>query len=89
MIKQFGLSQREAAEKLGITPAAVCQYLAKKRGNTDIFNDIIIKEITMSAERIIKTGDSIVLLETCRICKIVQKTNDGSVVCKDPENDNE
>ena len=27
-----GMSQREAAEKLGITPAAVSQYLHKKRG---------------------------------------------------------
>ena len=31
MINDFGLSQKEAAEKLGITPAAVCQYLSNKQ----------------------------------------------------------
>jgi len=32
MINKFGLSQKEAALKLGVTPAAVCQYISKKRG---------------------------------------------------------
>ena len=32
MINNFGLNQKEAAEKLGVTPAAVCQYISKKRG---------------------------------------------------------
>jgi len=36
LIKEFGLSQRDAAEKLGLTPSAVCQYLSKKRGKTDL-----------------------------------------------------
>ena len=85
MIKQFGLSQREAAEKLGITPSAVCQYLSKKRGKTDIFDDTIIEEISLSAERIVKNDESIVILETCRICKIVQKIKDFSVICEDSQ----
>jgi len=29
-----GLSQKDAAEKLGLTPAAVSQYLHKKRGSS-------------------------------------------------------
>lgn len=85
MIKQFGLSQREAAEKLGITPSAVCQYLSKKRGKTDIFDDTIIEEISLSAERIVKNDESIVILETCRICQIVQKIKNFSVICKDSQ----
>jgi predicted transcriptional regulator len=32
MIETFGLSQKEAAEKLGITQPAVSQYLAGMRG---------------------------------------------------------
>ena len=32
MINDFGLTQKETAQKLGITPAAVCQYVSKKRG---------------------------------------------------------
>lgn len=73
LIKQFGLSQREAAEKLGLTPAAICQYLSKKRGKTDIFDDTIIEEITISAQRIMQNNGSTVIVETCRICQIVQK----------------
>ena len=73
LIKQFGLSQRQAAEKLGITPSAVCQYLSKKRGKTDIFDETIIQEITISAERIMKNDGTDVVIETCRICRLVQK----------------
>lgn len=74
MIKQFGLSQREAAEKLGLTPAAICQYLSKKRGKNDIFDQTIVKEITISAEKIMKDNGSDVVIETCRICRLIQKS---------------
>jgi predicted transcriptional regulator len=83
LIKRFGLSQRQAAEKLGITPAAVCQYLSKKRGKTDVFDDAIIQEIIISAERIVHNDDSYVILETCRICKIVQKNKKFSQFSED------
>lgn len=70
MISNFGLNQKEAAEKLGMTPAAVCQYLSKKRGNTAIKNEELLKEITLSAERIISQDEVDVIEETCRICKL-------------------
>jgi len=73
LIKQYGLSQREAAEKLGLTPAAICQYLSKKRGKTDIFDETIIEEITISAQRIMQNDGTAAIVETCRICQIVQK----------------
>ena len=73
LIKEYKLSQREAAEKLGLTPAAICQYLSKKRGKEDIFDKKIIQEITISAERIMKNDGSTVIVETCRICRLVQK----------------
>ncbi len=72
LIKRFGLSQRQAAEKLGITPSAVCQYLSKKRGKTDFFDETIIQEIIISAERIKNNGESYAITETCRICKILR-----------------
>ena len=72
MINNFGLNQKETAEKLGVTPAAVCQYLAKKRGKVKIVDELILEEIKKSAERIIKNeGPNIVVPETCRICKIL------------------
>ncbi|DAC72840.1 MAG TPA: transcriptional regulator [Thermoplasmata archaeon] len=87
LIKQYGLSQRQAAEKLGITPSAVCQYISKKRGKTDIFDETIIQEITISAERIIKNGDSHVIVETCRICRLVQKNKQFLDLSDDLQNE--
>ena len=73
MINNFGLSQKEAAEKLGVTPAAVCQYLSKKRGKLNIIDKVMTEEITISAERIIKNNGTSLVVETCRICKVMKK----------------
>ena len=81
MINDYGLSQKEAAEKLGITPAAVCQYISKKRGKIEISDKKVLKEIKASAENIIENGDSSVLSETCRICKIVRASGEFSLIC--------
>ena len=76
MISDFGLSQKETAEKLGITPAAVCQYLSKKRGRSDIADEIILTEIKLSAKNIIDNGNGYIISETCRICKLVRKSTE-------------
>ena len=75
LVFDHGLSQRQAAKKLGITPAAVSQYLSKKRGKYQITDQILIQEIHSSAERIIEHGESVVVVETCRLCKIIKKNN--------------
>ena len=71
IINNFGLNQKETAQKLGVTPAAVCQYLSKKRGKIKIVDKSILTEIDKSAERIIQSDGGIVVSETCRICKIL------------------
>jgi predicted transcriptional regulator len=68
MINKYGLSQKETAEKLCITPAAVSQYLNGKRGKITINNIEIIEEINSSAEVIIKQGDKVLVSEMCRLC---------------------
>ncbi len=78
MIKNYGLSQREAAEMLGITPSAVCQYLSNKRGKIEIHDSGIDKEISISAERIIKNGSDHLVIETCRICRLIQQSKGSS-----------
>ena len=75
MINDYGLNQKETAEKLGITPAAVCQYVSKKRGKLDITDKNILCEINKSAQIIINNGNNNVTSETCRICKMLRKTN--------------
>lgn len=73
MINNYGLNQKMAADKLGVTPAAVSQYLADKRGKINISNSEILIEINYSAEKIINKGSSAVSIEMCRICKILRK----------------
>ena len=81
MINDYGLSQKETAEKLGITPAAVCQYVSKKRGRVDIEDEIILKEIKVSAQNIIDNGDNHIIPETCRICKLLRASSQFPVFC--------
>jgi hypothetical protein len=72
MVNDFGLIQKEAAMKLGITPAAVCMYLTDRRGNIKIRDKKIINEIKVSAENIIKDENRDIIKETCRLCKIIK-----------------
>ena len=81
MINDFGLSQKEAAEKLGVTPAAVCQYVSKKRGRVDISDELVLNEIKLSAEKIIDNGGNSILPETCRICRLLRSSPEFSLFC--------
>ena len=72
MTKNFGLTQKEAAKKLGVTPAAVSQYLSKKRGKTKIIDQDILIEINTTVERIIMYDNVNIVSETCRICQILR-----------------
>ncbi len=61
-----GLSQKAIAEKLGITEAAVSQYMKGKRGSDVDLGNNIKKEIKNSVKNILK-GSS-VIKEIQRIC---------------------
>jgi len=71
MIKN-GLTQKEAAKKLGITDAAVSQYLSEKRGGVEIKDRKILGEIKDSAKRIVAGDKSTMMEETCRICNLIK-----------------
>lgn len=81
MINDFGLSQKEAAEQLGLTPAAVCQYVSNKRGKVDISDESVLNEIKISAGNIIENENSSIISETCRICKLLRSTSEFSLYC--------
>jgi len=74
IINNFGLNQKETAKLLGVTPAAICQYMSKKRGKIEINDKKIIFEINISAERIVQNGTTAVIPEICRICKIIRSS---------------
>jgi len=70
LIKNYGFTQRQAAEKLGLTEASISRYISGKRGEIKKLNKEIIVEIQKSTTRIYK-GDSIIVVEEiCRICDI-------------------
>ena len=69
-----GLSQKETAKKLGITDAAVSQYLSEKRAKIEIKDKKILKEIKKSAERIIAGDESMMIKETCRVCDLLKSS---------------
>lgn len=81
LINEYNLNQKQTAEKLGVTPAAVSQYVSGKRGKVKIIDEKILKEINISAKRIIEKGETAVVGETCRICKIMRKGGLFSFYC--------
>jgi len=71
MINDYGLNQKETAEKLGLTPSAISFYLSGKRGGkVDTNDEELCKEMSRSAKKIIQLGDAFVISEICRLCKI-------------------
>ena len=73
-----GLSQKEAAKKIGITGAAISQYFKKKRGNHQSLN-IPAAEITKSANRILTGKGTESIEEINRLCLVLRKK--GALCC--------
>jgi predicted transcriptional regulator len=71
LIEDHGLTQRKAAEKLGITEAAVSQYISKKRGDFKLTDKTIQREIKTSTARIVAGDLAVMKVETCRICHLL------------------
>ena len=71
IVHNFGISQKEAAEKMGLTPAAISQYKCHKRGIPSIKDETILKEINFSAALIVQKGKTVAGSEICRICKLI------------------
>ena len=72
LINNHGLTQRKAADKLGITEATVSRYVSGKRGVLEISDDETLKEIRESAKRIANGDGPVVIEETCRICRLLK-----------------
>ena len=69
MIDDYNLTQKQVAENMGLTEAAVSQYLSSKRAKEVIFSEAILDEIKKSAKKIVE--DNIMLIpEMLRICNL-------------------
>ncbi|MBI2647099.1 hypothetical protein HYW99_01360 [Candidatus Woesearchaeota archaeon] len=71
-IQEHKLSQKESANILGLTEAAVSQYQHSKRAKQVVFSDSVINEVRISADRILadKTSKQRLLAEMYRICNL-------------------
>ena len=56
IIHEHGFTQKETADKMGLTPAAICQYKCDKRGQEKFENEELRNEIRKSSKIIIKNG---------------------------------
>ncbi|MCK5560822.1 MAG: helix-turn-helix domain-containing protein [Thermoplasmata archaeon] len=74
MVKEHNLKQTEVAKKLGITDAAVSQYLSSKRAKIVLKDPKIRKQIKESTRRIVNGDEGKVIIETCRLCDLLKKT---------------
>jgi len=87
LIENCGLTQKEAAEKLGLTEAAVSRYLSGKRGDLKIPNGKVSEEFKKSTQKINDGDKKTVVTETCRMCDILKSCNlikevDGNYSCR-------
>ena len=72
LVKNHGVSQKEAASLLGVTDAAVSQYLSKKRGKTNFYK-IDENEFEKAARRIADGASA--KEEMCQLCKFLVSQN--------------
>ncbi len=78
LVAVHGLSRVKAAEMMGLTPAAITQYLKNVRGETAVKtverSKEAIKAISEMASHIAKGDASAyeVLLDLCKVCQIMR-----------------
>lgn len=73
IVKEYGHNQRTAARLLGLSDAAVSQYLSKKRGRVQIMDKKVLAEISKAAKRIIDTKER-VEQEICGLCTLIRSS---------------
>ena len=77
---KLGLSQKEVSERLGITPAAVSQYVNEKRGKDMKFKVDVKEEIREFAKDMARDGAFSNL--TLRICEVCTRVKTDKTLCK-------
>ena len=71
MIQNFNLTQKQVAEHIGLTAAAVSQYLSSKRAKDLVFSENVLQEISKSAGKVIQ-DNKLVVPEMIRLCNITE-----------------
>jgi len=71
MINDFNLTQKQIANILGLTEAAVSQYLHSKRAKDVLFSEAVVNEIKKSSKNIID-NPNFLLQEMIRLTKLTE-----------------
>jgi predicted transcriptional regulator len=74
LVSERGLSQSEAARRLGVTRAAVSQYVSRRRGNSEVRFSSEVSAIIDRWAFAVDTGVSDITL--CDVCKCAKKKLD-------------
>ncbi len=71
-----GMTQSRAAKLLGVTPAAVSQYLNRKRGQQNIRSRDYRKEIRLAVEKLCAGAvESELYGIVCKCCQLLKKND--------------
>jgi uncharacterized protein len=73
-----GKAQKDVAEIMGVTPAAISQYKKQKRAKVDIFNQEMETELELSVKNILKDNNNLGD-EMIRLNNLMKKKG---IVCK-------
>jgi predicted transcriptional regulator len=74
LVSERGFSQSEAARRLGITRAAISQYVSRKRGNSEVRFSSEVSTLIDRWALAVDTGESDITL--CDVCKCAKKKLD-------------
>ncbi|MFX0061394.1 MAG: transcriptional regulator [Candidatus Hermodarchaeota archaeon] len=87
LIEEYGLRQKDVAEKMDLTPAAITQYLKKIRGNQEIIdalrsNDAVFTKIRQIGQYLADgeaeaSSDELITL-VCEICSLIREDGNSS-----------
>jgi len=81
LTSEYGFSYERAGKALGISKAAVSQYISNKRANKVCLNEDTKKEIVESA-KLINENEKVAMKEIQKILKYMKDTNCSCNVCK-------
>jgi predicted transcriptional regulator len=71
LVQREGLSQSDAAKRLGVTRAAVCQYMSRKRGAGEVKMTTELDSMIDRWALAVITGESD--LNLCDVCQCALK----------------
>ena len=81
LTKDHHMTFEKVGNIIGVSKAAVCQYINKKRANTFAIPQDIKKEMKKSAE-ILSKNNNLAVQEIIRILNLIKKSGSSCLLCE-------